>query len=133
METTQKKRTRVSLILSGYSRFLCSPLFPPPPRRVISRHPSLQYKRVNDVLVFDHIIREIGNSPQSIAVTNHNHHPPCQTPSSNNMGKEKEHINLVVIGHVDAGKSTTTGHLIYKVRENKERGGRKEEEGESVM
>jgi len=31
------------------------------------------------------------------------------------MGKEKEHINLVVIGHVDAGKSTTTGHLIYKL------------------
>jgi elongation factor 1-alpha len=30
------------------------------------------------------------------------------------MGKEKEHINIVVIGHVDAGKSTTTGHLIYK-------------------
>jgi len=31
------------------------------------------------------------------------------------MGKEKIHINLVVIGHVDAGKSTTTGHLIYKL------------------
>jgi elongation factor 1-alpha len=30
------------------------------------------------------------------------------------MGKEKVHINIVVIGHVDAGKSTTTGHLIYK-------------------
>jgi len=30
------------------------------------------------------------------------------------MGKEKIHCNLVVIGHVDAGKSTTTGHLIYK-------------------
>jgi len=30
------------------------------------------------------------------------------------MGKEKTHINLVVIGHVDAGKSTTTGHLIYQ-------------------
>jgi elongation factor 1-alpha len=30
------------------------------------------------------------------------------------MGKEKMHINLVVIGHVDAGKSTATGHLIYK-------------------
>jgi elongation factor 1-alpha len=30
------------------------------------------------------------------------------------MGKEKVHVNLVVIGHVDAGKSTTTGHLIYK-------------------
>merc|ERR1711976_1129504 len=31
-----------------------------------------------------------------------------------NMGKEKIHINIVVIGHVDSGKSTTTGHLIYK-------------------
>jgi len=31
------------------------------------------------------------------------------------MGKEKTHVNLVVIGHVDAGKSTTTGHLIYKL------------------
>jgi len=30
------------------------------------------------------------------------------------MGKDKLHINLVVIGHVDSGKSTTTGHLIYK-------------------
>lgn len=29
------------------------------------------------------------------------------------MGKEKPHINIVVIGHVDSGKSTTTGHLIY--------------------
>jgi elongation factor 1-alpha len=30
------------------------------------------------------------------------------------MPHEKTHINLVVIGHVDSGKSTTTGHLIYK-------------------
>ncbi|RMX53976.1 hypothetical protein pdam_00014908 [Pocillopora damicornis] len=30
------------------------------------------------------------------------------------MAKEKTHINIVVIGHVDSGKSTTTGHLIYK-------------------
>jgi len=31
------------------------------------------------------------------------------------MGRgDKPHINVVVIGHVDAGKSTTTGHLIYK-------------------
>ncbi|KAJ1956924.1 translation elongation factor EF-1 alpha, partial [Dipsacomyces acuminosporus] len=30
------------------------------------------------------------------------------------MGKEKNHVNVVVIGHVDSGKSTTTGHLIYK-------------------
>jgi len=30
------------------------------------------------------------------------------------MGKEKNHVSLVVIGHVDSGKSTSTGHLIYK-------------------
>jgi len=30
------------------------------------------------------------------------------------MGKAKTHINIVVIGHVDSGKSTSTGHLIYK-------------------
>lgn len=30
------------------------------------------------------------------------------------MAKEKTHVNVVVIGHVDSGKSTTTGHLIYK-------------------
>ncbi|KAJ7733354.1 translation elongation factor 1a [Mycena metata] len=30
------------------------------------------------------------------------------------MGKEKTHVNVVLIGHVDSGKSTTTGHLIYK-------------------
>ena len=30
------------------------------------------------------------------------------------MAKEKIHINIVVVGHVDSGKSTTTGHLIYK-------------------
>lgn len=30
------------------------------------------------------------------------------------MAKEKSNINVVVIGHVDSGKSTTTGHLIFK-------------------
>jgi len=30
------------------------------------------------------------------------------------MGKEKDKINIVVIGHVDSGKSTSTGHLIFK-------------------
>jgi elongation factor 1-alpha len=30
------------------------------------------------------------------------------------MGKEKQHVSLVVIGHVDSGKSTSTGHMIYK-------------------
>jgi len=28
--------------------------------------------------------------------------------------EDKKHINIVVIGHVDSGKSTSTGHLIYK-------------------
>ncbi|GJY79744.1 elongation factor 1-alpha-like protein [Tanacetum coccineum] len=31
------------------------------------------------------------------------------------MGKEKIHIGIVVIGHVNLGKSTATGHLIYKL------------------
>jgi len=37
-------------------------------------------------------------------------------PGESASGKKKEitHINIVVIGHVDSGKSTTTGHLIYK-------------------
>jgi elongation factor 1-alpha len=30
------------------------------------------------------------------------------------VGKEKVHVNRVVIGHVDSGKSTTTGHLSNK-------------------
>jgi len=30
------------------------------------------------------------------------------------MPTPKIHINIVVIGHVDSGKSTSTGHLIYK-------------------
>ncbi|KAG5851115.1 elongation factor 1-alpha-like [Anguilla rostrata] len=30
------------------------------------------------------------------------------------MAKERIHINVVIIGHVDSGKSTTTGHLVYK-------------------
>lgn len=29
-------------------------------------------------------------------------------------GKDKTHVNIVVIGHVDSGKSTSTGHMIYK-------------------
>merc|ERR1712121_368661 len=29
-------------------------------------------------------------------------------------GRDLTHINIVVIGHVDSGKSTSTGHLIYK-------------------
>lgn len=31
------------------------------------------------------------------------------------MQGEKPHINFVVIGHVDSGKSTTMGHFLYKM------------------
>lgn len=34
--------------------------------------------------------------------------------SPSTMAKEKTHVNVVIIGHVDSGKSTTTGHLVYK-------------------
>uniref|UniRef100_A0A8C6W5H1 Tr-type G domain-containing protein n=1 Tax=Nannospalax galili TaxID=1026970 RepID=A0A8C6W5H1_NANGA len=33
------------------------------------------------------------------------------------IGKEKTYFNIVVIGHIDSGKSTTTGYLIYKCGE----------------
>ena len=39
----------------------------------------------------------------------------CRPKKQAAMGKEKTHLNIVVIGHVDSGKSTTTGHLIYKL------------------
>merc|ERR1719195_2048391 len=30
-------------------------------------------------------------------------------------GKKRKHLGIVVVGHVDAGKSTTTGHLMFKL------------------
>ncbi|CAF4226507.1 unnamed protein product, partial [Adineta steineri] len=30
------------------------------------------------------------------------------------MSKEKPLINIVIMGHVDSGKSTLSGHLLYK-------------------
>jgi len=45
---------------------------------------------------------------------NNNNQKPSAQPANTTMGKDKVHISLVVIGHVDAGKSTATGHLIYK-------------------
>jgi elongation factor 1-alpha len=35
--------------------------------------------------------------------------------SETEQDKSKPVVNLVVIGHVDSGKSTTCGHLIYKL------------------
>merc|ERR1711879_1137623 len=41
--------------------------------------------------------------------------PTYQQSNTAIMGKDdKTHGNIVVIGHVDAGKSTSTGHLIYQ-------------------
>jgi elongation factor 1-alpha len=37
------------------------------------------------------------------------------------MSSEKPHLNLVVIGHVDHGKSTTIGHLFYATKSIDER------------
>jgi len=49
---------------------------------------------------------------------------------------DKEHLSLVVCGHVDAGKSTTCGHLIFKLggiseREMSKLQGEAEEKGKS--
>ncbi|CDP21450.1 unnamed protein product [Coffea canephora] len=49
------------------------------------------------------------------------------------MGKEEVHINIVVIGHVDSGKSTTTGHLIYKLGGIDKRVMQRFEKGHSSM
>src|SRR3989338_5406333 len=38
---------------------------------------------------------------------------PESTTRRRTMAKEKPHINLVFIGHVDHGKSTTVGRLLY--------------------
>lgn len=40
--------------------------------------------------------------------------PKTKEDGSGLKDKDKTHINIVVIGHVDSGKSTSTGHLIYK-------------------
>lgn len=37
------------------------------------------------------------------------------------MGKGKTHFNLVMSDQVDSGKSTTTGHLVYKCGGNDKR------------
>lgn len=35
--------------------------------------------------------------------------PPCPPPP----GPRSEHLNIVFIGHVDAGKSTTAGQILF--------------------
>ena len=31
------------------------------------------------------------------------------------MAEGKEHLSIVICGHVDSGKSTTTGHLLFEL------------------
>ena len=37
------------------------------------------------------------------------------TQENNDENSNKEHISVVITGHVDSGKSTSTGHLIFKL------------------
>lgn len=37
-----------------------------------------------------------------------------ETTTKAEMEKERTHINIIIIGHIDSGESSTTGHLIYK-------------------
>jgi len=46
-------------------------------------------------------------------------------PGGIKMGKEKVHVNLVFIGHVDHGKSTTVGRLLYDTKNIDEQAMRK--------
>ncbi|XP_067672092.1 eukaryotic peptide chain release factor GTP-binding subunit ERF3A-like isoform X1 [Haliotis asinina] len=39
--------------------------------------------------------------------------PKKKPPSVSSLEPKKEHVNVVFIGHVDAGKSTIGGHLLY--------------------
>lgn len=49
------------------------------------------------------------------------------------MSTEKEHVSLVIAGTVDAGKSTTTGHLLFKLGGINEREMKKlQEEADAV-
>jgi elongation factor 1-alpha len=37
------------------------------------------------------------------------------------MEKKKNHINLVIIGDVDSGKSTFSGYFVYKLGKEKDK------------
>ena len=37
------------------------------------------------------------------------------TQESCDENTNKEHVSVCITGHVDSGKSTTTGHLIFKL------------------
>ena len=41
------------------------------------------------------------------------HHPPTPCASRSRAPCRSEHLNIVFIGHVDAGKSTTAGQILF--------------------
>lgn len=43
-----------------------------------------------------------------------------ETQYKKERGESKEHLYMVVIGHVDAGKSTLMGHLLYDLGQVRE-------------
>lgn len=41
--------------------------------------------------------------------------PTTSTPSTDTMADGKPHLSIVICGHVDSGKSTTTGRLLFEL------------------
>ncbi|TVU19116.1 hypothetical protein EJB05_35250, partial [Eragrostis curvula] len=70
-----------------------------------------------EAFIYTSTSQNLASTPSQIlhAVRRRSRRPGLRDRFSLAMGKEKSHINIVVIGHVDSGKSTTTGHLIYKL------------------
>ena len=44
-------------------------------------------------------------------------YPEVTYQTNQNVVEDTNSLNLVIIGHVDSGKSTLTGHLLYKLGE----------------
>merc|ERR1711939_683119 len=42
-------------------------------------------------------------------------HPPSPKQTDKTATEGKEHLSIVICGHVDSGKSTTTGRLIFEL------------------
>ena len=54
-------------------------------------------------------------------------YPEVTYQTNQNVVEDTNSLNLVIIGHVDSGKSTLTGHLLYKLGEISDKQLRKNE------
>lgn len=64
----------------------------------------------------DKILKELLAEANSISMANGaTSHGTSEKSGSNGSTLAKSHLNMVVIGHVDSGKSTTMGHLLYQL------------------